>query len=362
VVEINNFSCGGYMKFTALPVKRGDSFYLIDEGKHILVDGGMCQKQIVQLLDNENIPNNHFDVLICTHYDADHLYGIIGILKSQKYTFKELWMPEILGSIGYTISEKKLSILEIFRKENKQVEFENIKKDFQNNEKQNENDFYNNELEKLNYLVLRNIYRHLKFIDRYKCYYHQGVTFNFYLSLKNITNLLSLCLNSGSYIRWFSFKEEMKAKEINNNLYPLNSIESGLTQYNLNDLKNALYLTTINKRSLVFKYMNSEKPEILFTADSDLSFIINNIQLNDNSIITAPHHGSQSSSLAYSKIAGFNLTFVRSDKFQIKRPCHEYLQKDKKYCTVCRAKTEKQKVVLKLIKGQFISKSRICSC
>jgi metal-dependent hydrolase (beta-lactamase superfamily II) len=34
------------MKFTALPVNVGDSFYLEDEGKNILVDGGLSSKLI----------------------------------------------------------------------------------------------------------------------------------------------------------------------------------------------------------------------------------------------------------------------------------------------------------------------------
>ena len=350
------------MKFTALPVNVGDSFYLEDEGKHILVDGGISRKQIIELLEVEGIPNNHFDVLICTHYDADHLNGIIGILKSKKYTFKELWMPEILGSIGYTISKKKLSILEILRKSISHDEDENRKSEFQQNEIKRNKEGFENDFEKLNYDILWNSYKYLKNESKHRYNYFHKDTFGLYMNLKKITNLLHLCLNSGSYIRWFSFIDNMDAKIVNHNLWSLNCIETGLSEYNMDDLNKALYLTTINEKSLVFKYMNPEKPEILFTADSDLSFVSNNIQLNDYSIVTAPHHGAQSSSIAYSKISGFKLTFVRSDMFQVKRPCQEYIQKEYKYCTVCRVKTEKQKVVLDLIKGQFYSQSRICSC
>lgn len=100
------------MTFSALPVNVGDSFLLRDDNKIILVDGGMNQQHIVQLLQHEQIPDNHIDLLVCTHYDADHINGIIGILKSQKFTFKEIWLPEILGSIGYTLSKK---IRELFK-------------------------------------------------------------------------------------------------------------------------------------------------------------------------------------------------------------------------------------------------------
>jgi beta-lactamase superfamily II metal-dependent hydrolase len=61
------------MKFTALPVKVGDAFLLETTEKHtILVDGGMNQSHIIQLLNNPHIKNNHITLLVCTHYDADH--------------------------------------------------------------------------------------------------------------------------------------------------------------------------------------------------------------------------------------------------------------------------------------------------
>ena len=85
------------MRFRALPVNVGDSFLLDYQNKYILVDGGMNKKHIIDLLKKEKIPKNNLDVLICTHYDADHINGILGILESNKYTFKELWLPEILG-------------------------------------------------------------------------------------------------------------------------------------------------------------------------------------------------------------------------------------------------------------------------
>ncbi|PKL79813.1 MAG: hypothetical protein CVV25_06790 [Ignavibacteriae bacterium HGW-Ignavibacteriae-4] len=350
------------MKFTALPVNVGDSFYLEDEGKNILVDGGLSRKQIIQLLDDEKIPDNHFDVLICTHYDADHLYGIIGILKSKKYTFKELWMPEILGSIGYTISKKKLSILEILRKYNNHEEVEMNIRGFKGREQERKKENFENDLEKLNYNVVRNTYKHLKNEMKHHFHYYSDDLQGIHLNLRKITNLLKLSLESGSYIRWFSFIDNMDATKVNHNLWALNCIETGLTEYNADDLDMALYLTTINERSLVFKYMEPEKPEILFTADSDLSFVKNTIELNDNSIVTAPHHGAQSSSLAYSKISGSNLTFVRSDRSQVKRPCQDYIDQNIKYCTVCRNKTKKQKVQLVLRNGQFSTNSLKCSC
>jgi len=94
------------MHFTVLPVNVGDSFLLRQSGSSILVDGGKNRSHIVKLLTQELGPTRHVNVLICTHYDADHVNGILSILRSQKFTFDEIWLPEILGSLSYTISVK----------------------------------------------------------------------------------------------------------------------------------------------------------------------------------------------------------------------------------------------------------------
>ena len=33
------------------------------------------------------------DVVICTHQDADHAYGILGLLEEWCGTIKEVWLP-----------------------------------------------------------------------------------------------------------------------------------------------------------------------------------------------------------------------------------------------------------------------------
>ncbi len=106
------------MIFKALPVTCGDAFLLQCQKKLILVDGGKNQKDIIKILDKEKIPNCHINLLICTHYDADHINGIIGILKSKKYSFDELWLPEILGSITYTLTSKTYEIVKYLENSN----------------------------------------------------------------------------------------------------------------------------------------------------------------------------------------------------------------------------------------------------
>jgi beta-lactamase superfamily II metal-dependent hydrolase len=103
------------MKFTALPVKRGDAFLLRSQCGTVLVDAGQNRTHILKLLKHERITKRHINLLVCTHYDADHINGIIGILESQDFTFDEIWLPEILGSLSYTLSEDLIGILRKLR-------------------------------------------------------------------------------------------------------------------------------------------------------------------------------------------------------------------------------------------------------
>jgi len=102
------------MKFTALPVNVGDSFLLQYNGYSVLVDGGMNQTHILSLLKKTGIKGKFIDTLICTHYDSDHINGILGLLKAH-YEFNELWLPEIYGSIAYTFSHNIRGIIEGLR-------------------------------------------------------------------------------------------------------------------------------------------------------------------------------------------------------------------------------------------------------
>lgn len=103
-------------------------------------------------------------------------------------------------------------------------------------------------------------------------------------------------------------------------------------------------------------------PDILFTADSDLDFCSSNVLLKDNSIVTAPHHGSAANDIAYTRITGNNLIYIRSDRSQQSRPGQGYLNNKNRYCTICRNITKKQKLELHLNGALFTTNARSCKC
>ena len=359
------------MKFTVLPVNVGDSFLLRDdEDRVILVDGGMNKTHIVRLLNREHIPHNHIDVLVCTHYDADHINGIIGILKSQQFTFKEIWLPEILGSLGYTLSK---NIRELFRDlrennffiESEYFDYETIFK-LQDDRRIHHDFGENNSFEAIDVKVLDNFidYTHLWRYELLWHYLDSERNYQMMLTLNYTISLISNALHSGAYIKWFKYSGYTH-KSYGFDLYSENALQTDITIYDSQLFFNTLYhlsISDINKYSLVYMYRKDNIPDILFTADSDLHFYAQPIRLKDNSIVTAPHHGSSANNNAYQKILGNNLIFVRSDRSQQTRPGQGYLNQAHRYCTICRNTTPKQKIELNYNNPTFNTSARPCQC
>lgn len=361
------------MKFTALPVNVGDSFLLRTENKVVLVDGGMNKQHILKLLRKEKIPNNHIDLLICTHYDADHINGIIGILKSQKYSFKELWLPEILGSIGYTLSKKIGELFGDLRNNDFSIEeyHQNDRSVFDqyDSEEISEESSSNNSFEKIDSEVLSNIGKtFLNWHDELFWYFNNIYPTSQYKmisSAKSVASLISNSLSSGAYIRWFKYQDREIHKTYGFNMYCENSLQTDITVFDRRLFFLALYeisLSKINIYSLVYMHRKDDFPDVLFTADSDLSFYSNQVALKVNSIVTSPHHGSSANDMAYTKITGTNLIYARSDRSQQSRPGKGYLNNKNRYCTICRNITQKQKLEFNFNGTLFTSSARVCKC
>lgn len=356
------------MKFTALPVTVGDAFLLRDDNKLILVDGGMSKSRIVKLLNQEKIPNNHIDLLVCTHYDADHINGIIGILKSQKFTFKEIWLPEILGSIGYTLSKNISELLEDLRNNRFSLEknsyFDNFIFSKRDCTEIHKDSMENNSFEDIDNNVLNNFIKYWHYDVFWHIYGYSEKSLAMSLTLKAIASLISSSLNSGAYIRWFNYSGNTH-NTYGYNLYNENAIQTDITIFDSKTFFSALSLislSNINKYSLVYKYEKENVPDVLFSADSDLHFYSSSVVLKDNSIVTAPHHGSATNNSAYQKISGNNLFYVRSDRGQQARPGQEFLKQSQKYCTICRNNTPKQKVELLYNGTTFVTSAKQCTC
>lgn len=79
-------------RFIALPVGQGDSFYIQTRGLSILVDGGRSRHNLSRILVRHAAPQ-HLDIVVCTHNDADHVEGLVGLLEELPCSVREVWLP-----------------------------------------------------------------------------------------------------------------------------------------------------------------------------------------------------------------------------------------------------------------------------
>lgn len=99
------------VEINLINVEDGDAIILMlsdkDRKSLILIDGGYkkyypkIKRRIEQVLP---LFNNKIDLLICTHYDNDHIGGVEKILDDYHQIIEQIWIHKIDSSIDSTIS------------------------------------------------------------------------------------------------------------------------------------------------------------------------------------------------------------------------------------------------------------------
>lgn len=347
------------MKFTALPVNQGDAFLLVADDKYLLVDGGKSENEILELLDDERIKGNHLHYLACTHYDVDHFTGILSILESGNYIFDELWLPEIQCKLGYTINKKFMPILNYWRNNQDLIDDMAIDNKIGNRHKKTTKIIDTDKREEYEKSIEKSISKIIMYLQE-----NDFINFTDYNAFKNITysklnkDLLKiiskLCvitnhtINTGKIIKWLKFYKSVKHIKLQNNIFVENAEEKGKSYYSPKVFFKNLLLSKINQESLVFCYEKEKTPNVLFTADSDLAFYKNPKILQNNSIVTAPHHGSANikNNSAYCKIYGNDLIFVKGFNSSVTRISQIFKYKQQKYCTRCNSNPAKRQRII----------------
>lgn len=332
------------MEFIAIPVKKGDSFLLNDNEFSLLVDGGDGQTKIINYIREHT---DHLDVVICTHYDGDHVKGllnlfeyvfsyerimrhkirankkglssnvldnIIKVLLSESeglVTFDEIWLPDVFGRIALFKRQQAAGI--IISKDIDKVRV------LMGDKREYEEEIYRNR-EGFD-MVINTICRLVRYCYRLVEYY-------------------------GVRIRWFTYVNEMKNEHIDYNIYAINceELDRKIKPYSSEE-EMIFEFTKINEESLVFRYNEAKEgstlPNVLFTADSNFAFYGGReVPLNNTvSIVTVPHHGSRDDEhkKVYENLGDKEFVFVRSSERNEKRPSEEYKRhpSSKKYCTRC---------------------------
>ncbi|PEV97697.1 hypothetical protein CN428_24440 [Bacillus cereus] len=319
------------MDFIALDVPIGDSFFLYDPKKKqtFLVDGGTANyhyvyngivKKIERQLQAQS--TTHLDVLICTHYDFDHVSGIIGILNNiiaptSNLSVGELWLPDFIRRLSNTWRHNAWGI--------------------------------RTRIQDSNFI---NVLQHDECDKEHKIQRTPGSNSPIDMTVRHINTLIPLCFEfimQGGKIRWLEYNDNIINKRIDNNyeMFGINCSEVTryITYYTEKEL--IFHFTRINQESLVFRYNNATNnlPNVLFTSDSYFDFCHNKpVPFNpSSSIVTTPHHGSNyyRHEQVYDNLysTGKNFIFVRSDYSGSKRPkstC-KYLEHNQlaRFCTNC---------------------------
>ena len=374
---------------TAIPVGQGDAFLLQrQDGPTILVDGGRSQKELpIQVSERVK---GRIDVVVCTHADADHTDGLIGLLAVGSTPVKEVWLPGRWASRLEDLLRPNIDWLEELCEQVNRTEADSLKDvvDGHGDESQvREKEIHLRDIaDILAETGRRSGHAFYPLFNRHWPFYEWPEPFCvrdrtkwklFFEAVEVAARIHDVALaaqHRGAKIRWFDFEEAQTSGVPSGGekfLRPLNSVEIK-AGHALRKMDVLLYLalSVANRESLVFAAPEGEKfSGVVFAADSDLACSQHIPMFNRTAAVTAPHHGSESNAVAYQAVAnrmGSSLGFwIRSDGYYKKRPGNTYLQQQaQRACTLCRdAGLPKQSVQLvEGAGGWMLGKSALCQC
>lgn len=381
-------------RLVALDVGFGDAFLVhwSDSGRYALIDGGLSRTLAVEMLTRRRV--TRIDFLVCTHNDSDHANGVLAVLQAKYIDVQEVWLPGSWRSGLSLVADGPFAY------------GRDLIDDVQLWERRVEGSFEQRATSDRDAPVgqdhLKDLLEAWGFEDRTTLasggfwptksfgLYFKGIAMPIQTSAQGLALLLSAFAaaenirkirdeaeRQGVRIRWFDFQagqDDGPAGGIKGELEPQNAREVGADTADTTRAKSLLdllALTAANKQSLVFRAPGPR--DVLFTADSDLSFE-SPIVWNEGLVITAPHHGSNKNGNAY-RLFKRDYSFstpplwVRSDGKKFQRPGRDYLEQALRFCTVCRppensplADWHDQDVELDLQGAVPDDRARRCTC
>lgn len=395
--------------FSAASINSGDSFYFETKisgmFKNVLVDGGLKENGFVNMF-KEVTKRTEIDVVVCTHDDADHTFGIKDLLSSSsEIRINEIWLPAIwinlidifasyedyesfVDELGAEILKYNILIIQANKKEKMDIEPRNreiIRReryDIDLNDEINPEELLLSILNSEKYTFLKDHHRFLNLLkDDSWCKERQDIYmfFNVLTTFKNILEVARLAMDKGVKIRWLEYTRNTVQKRIfykSAPLIPLNSREVLNIKRRPRSVSVLLsYLTRVNRESLVFtSRKNKKQAPVLFTADSNLDANeVEKIFVKREMIITTPHHGSKNNEPAFERIKN-KLKQNNITKVNWIRGHHQAVTLDdwytasikfwgRRYCTKCENDhvvfISNRKVWTKVLPRTFADK---CSC
>ncbi|WP_123528858.1 MBL fold metallo-hydrolase [Pseudomonas fluorescens] len=403
-------------KLVALPVK-GESFLLFRDGKVILVDGGYNGKVLAGAIEKVCPGLDYIDIVVCTHSDRDHAGGFLSFAEYFRGHIEEFWLPGIWQGIIKKLEVEPRSVFEGLKHELFKMvkDVESISKSPGDSLK-----------EKLDSLAIEQ--RRIKAkeqslspledihsveddedkaIKRYMLanrFYHSSEDVvkdsrsavyrarasrtiasglaNYWLDLINSARIIwaiaAQAAFHGSKIRYFDFEafrlSRVPAGGIRGVLEPLNAVESLPAPV---ELTYFAALSPVNEECLAFiSPPTLDGLGVIFCGDSPLgdgpqykkSFLSCLPNPAVPYIVTAPHHGSESNSIAYQHIFSHlkSVVWLRSGgSIRQPGPTFQGLDFSVRACTHCPQRgVPLQAVVIPLSRSAPFTRvySRECCC
>jgi hypothetical protein len=400
-------------KFIALPVGQGDAFYLDRGNGTILVDGGKSRSALPDMFRRVT-GKDSVDILVCTHNDADHVNGVLGFLESE-LRCEELWLP---GRWLAVLPDVLVPLHAFVENVSREMRDDAILRSWDHLDKAISIEEYADKYEELDREIEpgadgdieqdhsglelgdngwpASVINHLESAQPWSAagslawprdfwpwidfFYDcpsagRNLMPSFIDAASRIREAAILAFHKGVTVRWFEHNPLAPFGGASDLLLPANA-QQLLRMYNRKvSVMEYISLSVANRESLVFWAPPTERmPGVLFTADSDLAIMSLPAGV-ENSLATAPHHGSESNADAYDVVMyasgdGTSVTWVRSDGRFLKRPGDAYLKKTtKRFCTLCRtgissSSKPKQAVRMFTSKGKWARHKEChpCSC
>ena len=280
-------------RFVALPVGQGDAFFLQRGTFTALVDGGLSEHGLPTLFTT-HLKARCVDVLVCTHNDADHANGVLGLLRSD-LRCNEVWLPalwaerlkDLLETPNKFINElvdniEEFNSLESYV-ESDRPSLEEVGrthvKGYQ--ERDVRHTHVAMPLERMEHddhreLILNWELKHrFRQLVRFDVRNRLGLSCEALSAAERIRDIAVACTHRNVPVKWFQYCHSLNRSCFENSsdmLVPINSVGVAPTPYVSSALE-YLSLSTANRLSLVFCSPSAETcPSVLFSADSDLRF------------------------------------------------------------------------------------------
>lgn len=369
--------------FTAIPVGQGDAFLLERaDGTTILVDGGRARTVFASQFMSLR-PTTAIDVVVCTHADADHAEGLVGLLEASLTTVREVWLPGRWTERLVQLCDQPANFLEELvgdvMAEKDAADLESLG----GTESVPDADEAELDPERIDAALGSEGRLAPDILDAlggggfpwaYTGNRRGSLLAEAVQVAARIRKVARSAHHHGARIRWFDFELAQRRGASAGGepfLRPVNSVE--LTTRVLRPSVRALGflgLSVANRESLVFMAPEDAKNSaVVFCADSDLTSV-RSVSARRTPVVTAPHHGAEANARAYDRIRSalppdLDPQWVRSDGNYHTRPGATYLDAAHRVCTVCRA-SPRPKQLVHLLDGpggwQLAAGTHACAC